>query len=536
MSSQPSNRVLIFDTTLRDGEQSPGATLTSAEKLEIARQLARLGVDIIEAGFPAASSDDLAAVQRIAREVGTPDGPVITGLSRAREHDIRVCWEGVKDAAKPRIHTFLGVSDYHLDYITKTTKPEALKIIRDAVTLAKSLCNDVEFSPMDAGRADPAFLVEVCALAVECGATTLNIPDTVGYVMPQEWYELIHSLIHETPGAGPGSGVIWSVHCHDDLGLATANTLAGVMAGARQVEVTINGIGERAGNTSLEEVVMSLSTRPQYYHLTTGINTREITKTSRMVSNYTGMPVQPNKAIVGANAFAHESGIHQDGMLKNAQTFEIMTPDTVGLSESRLVLGKHSGRHALKARLLELGFPVEGDQLNQVFARFKALADSKKVVTDADLEALVADEIHKPQEIFTLVSCQVTCGTMGMPTATLKIRDSQGVEHIQASVGTGPVDAAYQAIDSIVKMPNTLLEYAVHAVTEGIDALGEVTVRISPSDPNDKRTFGGYGAEPDIVVASIKAYMAALNRMLAALGYGDVKPEGESATVGISGD
>lgn len=534
MSSQPSNRILIFDTTLRDGEQSPGATLTSAEKLEIARQLARLGVDIIEAGFPAASPDDLAAVQRIAREVGTPDGPVITGLARAREHDIRVCWEGVKDAAKPRIHTFLGVSDYHLDFITKTTKQEALKIIRDAVTLAKSLCDDVEFSPMDAGRADPAFLVEVCAAAVECGATTLNIPDTVGYVMPQEWYELMHSLIHETPGAGPGSGVVWSVHCHDDLGLATANTLAGVMAGARQVEVTINGIGERAGNTSLEEVVMALSTRPQYYHLTTGINTREITKTSRMVSNYTGMPVQPNKAIVGANAFAHESGIHQDGMLKNAQTFEIMTPDTVGLNESRLVLGKHSGRHALKARLLELGYPVEGEQLNHVFARFKALADAKKVVTDADLEALVADETNKPQEIFKLVDCQITCGTMGMPTATLKVRDPQGVEHIHAAVGTGPVDAAFRAIDSIVKVPNTLVEYAVHAVTAGIDALGEVTVRISSVD--DKRTFGGYGAEPDIVVASIKAYMAAINRMLAALGYGDVKPEGDAATVGISGD
>ncbi len=533
MSAQPSNRVLIFDTTLRDGEQSPGATLTSAEKLEIARQLARLGVDIIEAGFPAASPDDLAAVQRIAREVGTPDGPVIAGLARAREHDIRTCWEGVKDAAKPRIHTFLGVSDYHLNYITKTTKPEALKIIRDAVTLAKSLCDDVEFSPMDAGRADPAFLVEVCTLAVQCGATTLNIPDTVGYVMPQEWYDLIHSLIHETPGAGPDSGVVWSVHCHDDLGMATANTLAGVMAGARQVEVTVNGIGERAGNTSLEEVVMALATRPQYYHLTTGINTREIVKTSRMVSNYTGMPVQPNKAVVGANAFAHESGIHQDGMLKNAQTFEIMTPETVGLNESRLVLGKHSGRHALKARLLELGHTVEGDQLNQVFARFKALADAKKVVTDADLEALVADETQKPQEFFALTDCQITCGTMGMPTATLKIRDAKGNEYIHAAVGTGPVDAAYRAVDAIVKAPNTLLEYAVHAVTEGIDALGEVTVRISPQ--GDQRTFGGYGAEPDIVVASIKAYMAALNRMLAALGYGDVKPEGDAATVGISG-
>jgi 2-isopropylmalate synthase len=538
MAATSDNRVLIFDTTLRDGEQSPGATLSSAEKLEIARQLARLGVDIIEAGFPAASPDDLAAVQRIAREVGTLDGPVICGLARAVENDIRTCWEGVKDAAKPRIHTFLGVSDYHLNYITKTTKAEALEIVRKGVTLAKSLCDDVEFSPMDAGRADPQFLVEVCALAVECGATTLNIPDTVGYVMPQEWGELIAALIAETPGAGPGSGIVWSIHCHNDLGLATANTLAGVMAGARQVEVTINGIGERAGNTSLEEVVMAIQTRPQYYELTTGINTREIMKTSRLVSNYTGMPVQPNKAVVGANAFAHESGIHQDGMLKNAQTFEIMTPDTIGLHQSRLVLGKHSGRHALKVRLKELGYEVDGDALNQVFARFKALADAKKVVTDADLEALIADEFHKPQEIYALEDIQVTCGTMGMPTATLKmLRVEDNTITVHAAVGVGPVDAAYRAVDAVVKAPNTLIEYSVHSVTEGINALGEVTVRISPNESEDthgSRSFGGYGADPDIIVASVKAYLAALNRMLVAMGYGDVQPEGDAATLGLA--
>lgn len=526
------NRVFIFDTTLRDGEQSPGATLSSAEKLEIARQLAKLGVDIIEAGFPAASPDDLAAVQRIAQEVGTPDGPVICGLSRAIEKDILTCWEGVKLAAKPRIHTFLGVSDYHLNYITKTTQSEALAIIRKAVTYAKNLCEDVEFSPMDAGRADPRFLVEVCALAVECGATTLNIPDTVGYVMPQEWGELIATLIAETPGAGPGSGVIWSIHCHNDLGMATANSLAGVMAGARQVEVTINGIGERAGNTSLEEVVMALHTRPQYYGLTTGIHTREIMKTSRIVSNYTGMPVQPNKAIVGANAFAHESGIHQDGMLKNASTFEIMTPETVGLHQSRLVLGKHSGRHALKVRLQELGYTIEGDALNQVFGRFKELADAKKNVTDADLEALIADEFHKPAEIFSMDDIQVTCGTMGMPTATIKMRKADhSAEFIHAAVGTGPVDAAFRAVDAIIKVPNTLIEYSVHSVTAGIDALGEVTVRISPE--GDERSFGGYGADTDIVVASVKAYLAALNRMLAVLGYGEMKPEGEAATLSL---
>lgn len=524
------NTVIIFDTTLRDGEQSPGATLTSAEKLEIARQLAALGVDIIEAGFPAASPDDLAAVQRIAREVGTSDGPVIAGLARAVEKDIRTAWEGVRDAAKPRIHTFLGTSDYHLNYITKTSRKEALDIIRSAVTLARSLCADVEFSPMDAGRSDPAFLVEVCALAVECGATTLNIPDTVGYVMPTEWQELIAQLIAETPGAGPGSGVIWSVHCHNDLGMATANTLAGVLGGARQVEVTINGIGERAGNTSLEEVVMTLHTRPQFYNLRTNINPREITKTSRMVSNYTGMPIQPNKAIVGANAFAHESGIHQDGMLKHHSTFEIMTPDTVGLTQSKLVLGKHSGRHALKVRLAELGYTVEGDALGQVFARFKDLADVKKNVTDADLEALMADEFNKPVEIFSLEDIQVTCGTMGMPTATVKMHRAGTEETIvYAAVGTGPVDASYKAIDAIIKAPNTLVEYSVHSVTAGIDALGEVTVRIQ--HPDTGRSFGGYGADSDIVVASVKAYLAAVNRMLALLGLDGVPPEGDAATV-----
>jgi len=526
------NLVRVFDTTLRDGEQSPGATLSSAEKLEIARQLSRLGVDIIEAGFPAASPDDLAAVQRIAQEVGTPDGPTICGLARAREKDILTCWEGVRGAAKPRIHTFLGMSDIHLKHISGITREEGLKIVRDAVTLASSLCKDVEFSPMDAGRADLQYLVEACAVAIESGATTLNIPDTVGYVTPEEWGEFMSNLISETPGGGAGSGIIWSVHCHNDLGLATANTLAGVLAGARQVEVTINGIGERAGNTSLEEVVMAIHTRSKFYSLRTNINTREIMKTSRLVSNYTGMHVQPNKAIVGANAFAHEAGIHQDGMLKHASTFEIMTPETVGLNQSRLVLGKHSGRHALKVRLEELGYKIEGDALNQVFGRFKDLADAKKTVTDADLEALIADEFHGPEEIFSLVDIQVTCGTMGMPTATAKVRGANEEEIIYAAVGTGPVDACYRAVDAIVKAPNTLIEYSVHSVTEGIDALGEVTVRISPAG-DEKRSFGGYGADADIVVASVKAYLAALNRMVAVMGMQGHKPEGEVATVGV---
>ncbi len=524
------NTVIFFDTTLRDGEQSPGATLSSAEKLEIARQLARLGVDVIEAGFPAASPDDLEAVQRIAREVGKPDGPVICGLARAVEQDILTCWEGVKDAAHPRIHTFLGTSDIHLQYQTGLTREQAIVRVREAVTLARSLCDDVEFSPMDAGRTDPAFLVEVCAVAVANGATTLNIPDTVGYVTPDEWHETISGLIAETPGAGPGSGVIWSIHCHDDLGLATANTLAGVRAGARQVEVTINGIGERAGNTSLEEVVMALHTRPQYYQLNTNIITTEIMKTSRMVSNYTGMRVQPNKAVVGDNAFAHEAGIHQDGVLKHHSTYEIMTPESVGLNKSRLVLGKHSGRHALKVRLSELGYETDGDALNQVFVRFKDLADAKKNVTDADLEALIADEFHKPQEFYTLTDIQVMCGTMGMPTATVKLGKATGEAFVNAAVGTGPVDACYKAIDGVIKVENVLVEYSVHSVTEGINALGEVTVRIE----GQGKTFGGYGADSDIVVASVKAYLAALNRMLAILGDEDTQPEGHAATINIT--
>jgi len=525
------NTVIIFDTTLRDGEQSPGATLSSAEKLEIARQLSRLGVDVIEAGFPAASPDDLAAVQRIAQEVGTEDGPTICGLARAVESDIRTAWEGVKDAAKPRIHTFLGTSPSHLKMVG-IDKKGGLERIRNAVTLAKSLCDDVEFSPMDAGRTDLEYLIQACATAVECGATTLNIPDTVGYVTPDEWAETLEQLINETPGAGKGSGVIWSVHCHNDLGMATANTLAGVGVGVRQVEVTINGIGERAGNTSLEEVVMALHTRRKHFDLNTNIDTEQIIKTSRMVSNYMGMPIQPNKAIVGANAFAHESGIHQDGVLKAAETFEIMTPESVGLHQSKLVLGKHSGRHALRVRLGELGYEVEGDALKQVFVRFKELADAKKNVTDADLEALMADEFNRPEEFYKLDDIQVACGTMGMPTATVKLSNMNDEPVIHASVGTGPVDASFRAVDAIVKCPNVLLEYSVHAVTEGIDALGEVTVRITT--PDGKRAFGGYGADSDIIVASVKAYMAALNRMLAVIGFGDVAPEGNAATIGLT--
>jgi 2-isopropylmalate synthase len=530
------NYVHIFDTTLRDGEQSPGATLTSAEKVEIARGLTRLGVDVIEAGFPAASPDDLEGVRRIAIEVGNPlegEGelqrpvPIICGLARAFKQDIDAAWEAVNEAAHPRIHTFLATSPIHMRYKLKMDAEEVVEQVREMVAYAKSYCDDVEFSPEDAGRSDPEFLYLVLGEAIKAGATTLNIPDTVGYTTPEEFGGLIRDIIANTPGI---EDAVVSIHCHDDLGLATANTLAGIQAGARQAEVTVNGIGERAGNTSLEEVVMALLTRRVVYCLETGIDTTQISRISRMVSNYTGMPVQPNKAVVGANAFAHEAGIHQDGMLKHNQTYEIMQPETVGLNRSKLVLGKHSGRHALKVHLQEMGYELRREELDSTFKRYKELADKKKVITDADLEALIEDQSFQSQEVFSLEGLQVACGTMGMPTATVKIRGPEGEQYTYASVGTGPVHAAYKTIDAIIGVPNTLVEFNVHAVTEGIDALGEVTVRLqadnssipqrtSPQNGQVRsRTFGGYGADTDIIVASAKAYLAALNKLLIATG------------------
>lgn len=526
------NYIKIFDTTLRDGEQSPGATMTSAEKLEVARALARLGVDIIEAGFPAASPDDLEAVRRIALEVGNPPRggdantkvPVIAALARANKNDIDKAWEAIQGAQKPRIHTFLATSEIHMQHKLKMTRAEVISRVREMVAYARTLCPDVEFSPEDAGRSDPAFLYEVLGVAIQSGATTLNIPDTVGYTTPDEFGALIRGIIANTPGMH--EGITISVHTHDDLGLATANALAGIRAGARQAEVTINGIGERAGNCSLEEVVMTLKTRHPVFGLETGIDTSQLARVSRLVSNYTGIVVQPNKAIVGANAFAHEAGIHQDGMLKHNQTYEIMRPEDVGVNQSRLVLGKHSGRHALRARLAEMGHALDEAELDKAFARFKELADRKKVITDADLEALIADEFYRPHDIYALDGLQVACGTMGMPTATVRLRGPDGKVHIHASIGTGPVDATYKAIDAIVKVPNTLLEFNIHAITEGIDALGEVTVRVQPKESISKldaqreteygRVFGGHGADTDIIVASAKAYLAALNKLIIA--------------------
>jgi len=524
------NYVRIFDTTLRDGEQSPGATMTSAEKLEVARSLARLGADVIEAGFPAASPDDLEAVRRIAVEVGNPPKgepqarvPVIAGLARAGWGDIDKAWEAVKGAAHPRIHTFLATSDIHMKYKLNMDREEIIDRVAKMVAYAKSFCDDVEFSPEDAGRSDPEFLYVVLAEAIKAGATTINIPDTVGYTIPAEFGRLIAGIIANTPGI---ENVVVSVHCHNDLGLATANTLAGIQAGARQAEVTVNGIGERAGNTSLEEVVMALRTRHPVFGLETGIDATQIMHISKQVSNFTSIPVQPNKAIVGANAFAHEAGIHQDGMLKHQQTYEIMRPESVGAVQTRLVLGKHSGRHALRARLADMGHSLDDAGLDKAFNRFKALADRKKVITDADLEALIADEFYQPREIYKLDGLQVSCGTMGMPTATVRLTGPDGQVQVQAAVGTGPVDAVYKAVDAIVKTPNTLLEFTVHAVTEGIDALGEVTVRIQPRDGRQtlnaqdeverQRIYGGYGADTDIIVASAKAYISALNKLVIA--------------------
>jgi 2-isopropylmalate synthase len=500
------DRIVIFDTTLRDGEQSPGATMNVEEKLDIARQLVRLGVDVIEAGFPVASPGDFEAVKRIADEVR---GAVICGLARATAEDIDRAWEAIKGAERPRIHTFLSTSDIHLAHQIRKTREETLELARAMVARAKSYCDDVEFSPMDASRSDRAFLFQVIEAAIDAGATTVNIPDTVGYSTPEEFGGLIRSIVENVPNIGK---TIISVHCHNDLGMATANSLEALRAGARQIECTINGIGERAGNCSLEEVVMAVHTRRDHYLFQTGIDTTQIYKTSRMVSNYTGILVQPNKAIVGANAFAHESGIHQDGILKDRSTYEIMDAQAIGLVDSKLVLGKHSGRHAFRDHLAQLGYELSPEDLGRAFLRFKELADKKKEVTDRDLEAIIADEVRSPADIFHLDHVQVSCGDHNIPTATVRIVTPDGSVLEDAALGTGPVDAVYKAINRVVNVENKLTEFSVQSVTAGIDAIGEVTIRIE----GDGRTFAGRGAATDIIVASAKAYMHALNKLLAA--------------------
>ena len=500
------DRVIIFDTTLRDGEQAAGGTLNAQEKLEIAKQLERLGVDVIEAGFPISSPGDFEAVRLIAREVRTP---IICALARAAPEDIDRAWEAVKEAEHPRIHVFLSASDVHRIYQLKKSREEVLEASRTMVVRAKKYTDDVEFSPMDASRTEPEYIYQILEAVIDAGATTVNIPDTVGYAIPDEFGNLIEGIFKNVPNIGRA---IVSVHCHNDLGLAVANSLESLRRGARQVECTINGIGERAGNASLEEIVMAIKTRHDFFDLTTDVNTTQIYKASRLVSELTGFLVQPNKAIVGANAFRHESGIHQDGVIKRAITYEIMDPKTVGIPASSLVLGKLSGRHAFKERLSELGYSLSEQDFDRAFSAFKELADKKKGVTDRDIESLIAEEQRTVSEDYHLDRVQVSCGDRGIPTASVKLIAPDGQVLADAAVGMGPVDAVYKAINRLVGVTNELTEFTVKSVTEGIDAIGEVLIRIE----SEGITYTGRGADTDIIVASAKAYMNALNRLLAA--------------------
>ena len=500
------DRVIIFDTTLRDGEQAAGGTLNVQEKLEIARQLERLRVDIIEAGFPISSPGDFEAVRLIAKEVRTP---VICALARAHPDDIDRAWEAVKEAAYPRLHVFLSASDIHLLHQLKKSREEILETSREMVVRAKRYTDDIEFSPMDASRTEPEYIYQILEAVIDAGATTVNIPDTVGYAIPQEFGRLLEGIFKSVPNIGRA---VVSVHCHNDLGLAVANSLESVKRGARQVECTVNGIGERAGNASLEEIVMAIKTRNDFFGMTTNVDTRQIYRSSRLVSELTGFTVQPNKAIVGANAFRHESGIHQDGVIKMPITYEIMDPRTVGIPASSLVLGKLSGRHAFKERLAELGYSLGEEDLKRAFSTFKELADKKKGITDRDIESLVAEERRTVSEAYHLDRVQVSCGDRGIPTAAVELTAPDGQVLADAALGTGPVDAVYKAINRIVNVPNVLVEFSVKSITEGIDAIGEVLVRIESGGV----TYTGRGADTDIIVASAKAYMNALNRLLSA--------------------
>jgi 2-isopropylmalate synthase len=498
------DRVEIFDTTLRDGEQSPGISLNTQEKVEIASQLARLGVDVIEAGFPITSPGDFEAVQAISRTVS---GPVICGLARTQKGDIDAAWGAIRDSQRPRIHTFISTSDIHIEHQLRTSRQDVKGQAKAAVAHARELCEDVEFSPMDATRADPEFTAEVCAIAIAEGAGVINIPDTVGYTTPNEYTAFLEQLYELVPEL---RDVRLSVHCHDDLGLAVANSFAGVLAGARQVECAVNGIGERAGNCSLEEIVMLLRTRRADHGLDTTLETRELARTSRMISRFTGYVVQPNKAIVGRNAFAHESGIHQDGVLKERTTFEIMDARDVGLDSNQIVLGKHSGRHALSDALSQLGFKVEGNALNQAFRRFKELADKKKNVTALDLEAIVSDEMREISERYELAWFEVEAGSRREPLAKVGITTPSGEESTGTSGGDGPVDAVFGAIQAAVDTECELRQYTVSAVTEGRDALGEVTVMLRAHG----RLATGQGVSTDIIEASARAYVRALSNAL----------------------
>ncbi len=501
-----SRMISIFDTTLRDGEQSPGATMNVAEKVSIARQLARLGVDVIEAGFAFSSSGDFEAIRTIAHEI---EGPTICSLARAKSADVECAWKALEGGQNVRIHTFISTSDIHLKYQFRLTRDEALKRAVEVVAQAKSYVEDVEFSPMDATRSDEMYLYEVIEAVIAAGAKTVNIPDTVGYTTPEEFYHLIQGI---RKGVANIDQAVISVHCHNDLGLAVANSLSAISAGAGQVECTINGIGERAGNTSLEEIVMALRTRKGFFQADTAIVTEEIMRSSRLVSKITGMSVQPNKAIVGANAFAHESGIHQDGLLKERMTYEIIRPESVGAGKTSLVLGKHSGRHAFKARLEALGYHPNEADLNKAFERLKTLADKKKEIFDEDLEAIISDEMGRPTEAFRLISFHAESGSETKPTATVTLSVHEQVIE-KMGHGDGVVDAAYKTIAQMTKTKSRLCAYIVKGITGGTDAMGEVTVTVEEAG----RRITGHGADTDIIIASVQAYLSALNQ-LAALG------------------
>lgn len=501
------DRVIIFDTTLRDGEQAAGGTLNIPEKLEIARQLEKLGVDVIEAGFPVTSPGDFEAVRLIAQEIRQPSICVLTHANLKAVDD---SWEAVKGAANPRIHIVLSSSDIHLFYQLRKSRDEVLEMSRSTVARARQFTDNIEFSAMDASRTEPQFIYQLLKVVIDAGATTVNIPDTVGYAMPPQFGDLIDGVFKNVPNI---DRAVVSVHCHNDLGLAVANTLEAVKRGARQVEGTINGIGERAGNAALEEIVMGIKTRSDFFNLTTNIETTQIYRTSRLVSELTGFPVQANKAIVGGNAFRHSSGLHVDGIIKKPVTFEIMDPKSVGVPSSSIVLGKTSGRHAFRERLAELGYTLNDEDLARAFAAFKELADKKKDITDRDIESLVAEEQRTISEEYHLDRVQVTCGDQGLPMAGVRLIGPGAKTIIEgASLGTGPVDAVYKAINLCVKVPNTLTEFTVKSVTQGIDAIGEVLIRIE----SDGVTYTGRGADTDVIVSSAKAYINALNRLLAA--------------------
>ena len=496
------DRVIFFDTTLRDGEQSPGASMNVAEKVRLATQLEKLGADVIEAGFPAASLGDFEAVQAISHKIKNIQ---VAGLARTSKEDIDKAWGAIKDAAHPRIHTFIATSDIHMKHKLKMNREQVIKTTVESVQYAKGLTDNVEFSAEDASRSDRDFLCRVFEAAIQAGAKTVNVPDTVGYALPNEFGDLISYIRSHTPNI---NRAIISVHCHNDLGLATANTLAGMIAGARQVEVTINGIGERAGNTSLEEIAMSIQTRKSMLNLSMGVNTKEIYPTSRLVSMITGIVVQPNKAIVGANAFAHEAGIHQDGMLKHRMTYEIMEPEMIGLSSNRLVLGKHSGRHAFRDKLKDLGYDLTNDEVNKLFNKMKELADKRKELLDEDIEALVAEEILRIPDVYELAYLNVVSGTVTIPTATVILK-IEGKEVQSSGYGVGPIDAAYNTIAKMTGTGSRLVRFSVNSITGGMDAQGEVTVRLEENG----LVAMGKGTDPDIITASAKAYINGLNRL-----------------------